>query len=68
MGGGRELILHWDVGPLDDTATGKVAVAEWFGDWFRRFGPDYRFDVEEAHDAGDRVLVVATHGHGRRSG
>ena len=43
---------------------GKEAVGEWFGDWFRTFDRDYRFDVDEARDLGDRVLIVATH-HGR---
>jgi ketosteroid isomerase-like protein len=63
------LILHGDLGQLSSGASGKAAVGEWFGDWFRQFGPDYRFDIEEARDIGDRVLVIATHhGHGRHSG
>ena len=63
------LILHGDLAQLGNGASGKAAVGEWFGDWFRQFGPDYRFDIDETHDNGDRVLVVATHhGHGRRSG
>jgi ketosteroid isomerase-like protein len=49
--------------------TGKEAVGEWFGDWFRQFAPDYRFEVEETRDLGDRVFLVATHhGRGRVSG
>jgi ketosteroid isomerase-like protein len=48
---------------------GKEAVGEWFGDWFRTFDRDYRFEVDEARDLGDRVLIVATHhGRGRVSG
>ena len=63
------LVLHGDLGQLSNGASGKAAVGEWFGDWFRQFGPDYRFDIEEVHDIGDRVLVFAAHhGHGRRSG
>ena len=63
------LVLHGELGALTDAATGKAAVGEWFGDWFRQFGPDYRFDIDEAEDGGDRVFVLATHhGHGRRSG
>jgi ketosteroid isomerase-like protein len=63
------LILHEDLGPPSNTATGKAAVGEWFGDWFRQFGPDYRFDIEESHGSGDRVFLVATHhGRGRTSG
>jgi ketosteroid isomerase-like protein len=50
-------------------AVGKEAVGEWFGDWFRTFDRDYRFEVDEARDLGDRVLIVATHhGRGRISG
>jgi ketosteroid isomerase-like protein len=48
---------------------GKKAVGEWFGDWFRSFDRNYRFEVDEARDLGDRVLIVATHdGRGRVSG
>jgi ketosteroid isomerase-like protein len=63
------LIIHAEAPPLSNTATGKPAVGAWFGDWFRQFGVDYRFDVEETHDTGDRVFVVVTHhGRGRHSG
>ena len=59
------LIVHWLAGQGRDTATGKAAV----GDWFRQFGRDYRFDIEETQDSGDRVFVLVTHhGHGRYSG
>ncbi len=44
-------------------------MGEWFGDWFRQFGRDYRFDIVEARGAGDRVFILATHhGRGRESG
>ena len=63
------LSVHWLAGQGSDTATGKAAVGEWFGDWFRQFGRDYRFDIKETHDAGDRVFVLVTHhGRGRHSG
>ena len=63
------LVLHVQIASPSDVATGKAAVGEWFGDWFRQFGRDYRFDIEDAEGAGDRVFVVATHhGQGRRSG
>jgi ketosteroid isomerase-like protein len=63
------LIVHWLAGQGSDTATGKAAVGEWFGDWFRQFGRDYRFDIEETHDSGERVFVLVTHhGRGRHSG
>ncbi len=52
-----------------DGAVGKKAVGEWFGDWFRTFDSDYRFEMEETRNWGDRVLVVVTHNtRGRASG
>jgi ketosteroid isomerase-like protein len=64
------LVLHGEkAGILSPTASGKAAVGEWYGDWFRQFGRDYRFDIEESRGSGDRVLLVATHhGRGRDSG
>jgi ketosteroid isomerase-like protein len=48
---------------------GKEAVGAWFGDWFRSFDRDYRFEIEETRDLGDRVLIVARHrSRGRASG
>ena len=53
----------------DGTFEGREAVGEWFGDWFRAFERDYRFDIDEARDLGEVVLLVATHrGRGRSSG
>ena len=65
------LIPHgrWGVLGSHQVVAGKDAVGEWFGDFFRAFAPDYRFEVEESRDLGDRVLIVATHhGRGRASG
>ena len=57
------------LGVLAASVSGKEAVGEWFGDWFRQFGSDYRFDVEEASEVAGRVLLVARHhGRGRDSG
>jgi ketosteroid isomerase-like protein len=54
---------------LEETVTGKAAVGEWFGDWFRQFGADYRIEVDESRGSGDHVFLVATHhGRGRTSG
>lgn len=51
------------------TFSGREAVGEWFGNWFRTFEPGYRFDIDEAADLGDAVLLVARHrGRGRASG
>jgi len=51
------------------TFEGREAVGEWFGNWFRTFERDYRFEIEEARDLGDAVLLVASHhGRGRTSG
>jgi len=48
---------------------GKEAVGRWFGEWFRHFGPGYRFEIQETRDLGDRVFLHATHhGQGRHSG
>lgn len=64
------LIVHDQLGEMvGRAATGKQAVGDWFGDWFRQFAPDYRFEIEQARGAGDRVFLVASHrGHGRASG
>lgn len=63
------LVAHSSVSPDTGVFTGREAVGRWFGDWFRAFGKDYRFEVEEAQSVGDRVLVVARHhGRGRTSG
>ena len=49
---------------------GKEAVGEWFGDWFRAFAADYRFEIEEARSLeGGAVFIRARHGgSGRLSG
>jgi ketosteroid isomerase-like protein len=52
-----------------ETVSGKEAAVAWLADWFGRFDSDYRFEIEESLDWGDRVLVVTTHrGKGRASG
>jgi ketosteroid isomerase-like protein len=51
------------------TFNGREAVGRWFGDWLKTFEPGYRFEIEEARDLGDVVLLVASHhGRGRISG
>jgi ketosteroid isomerase-like protein len=63
------LVVHSDASLEAGTFTGREAVGEWFGNWFRTFEPGYRFDIEEARDLGDVVLLGATHrGRGRTSG
>jgi ketosteroid isomerase-like protein len=63
------LVVNGSAGPDAGIWSGRDAVGEWFGDWFRSFGRDYRFEIEDAHSVGDRVLVVARHhGHGGTSG
>ena len=64
------LIAHGPLGEMvGRAATGKKAVGDWFGDWFRQFAPGYRFQIEDARGSGDRVFLVATHGgRGRASG
>jgi ketosteroid isomerase-like protein len=52
-----------------EIVSGKDAAVAWLADWFSRFGRDYRMEVEEARDWGDRVLVVTHHrATGRASG
>jgi ketosteroid isomerase-like protein len=52
------------------TYSGKEAVGEWFGDWFRAFGADYRFEITETRELpGGLIYVYARHGgRGRTSG
>jgi ketosteroid isomerase-like protein len=48
---------------------GREAVGQWFADWFATFEPDYHFEIEEASEVGDSILLVASHrGRGRSSG
>lgn len=52
-----------------ETITGKKRAVKWLADWFSRFDPDYRMEVQETQDLGDRVLVVTRHhATGRASG
>jgi ketosteroid isomerase-like protein len=64
-----ELVVPADAFLEGGTFEGKVVVGRWFLDWFRSFERGYRFNLEEARDLGDAVLVVAKHrGRGRASG
>jgi ketosteroid isomerase-like protein len=56
-------------GPEPGTYEGKEAVGRWFGEWFRSFARDYRFEVDEAREVGDVIFLHARHGgRGRASG
>ena len=52
------------------TFEGKQKVGEWYGDWFRAFGSDYRFEIGEIREVADGlVFMTATYGgSGRASG
>ena len=52
------------------TFEGKEVVGEWFGDWFRAFGVDYRFTIDEIRELEPGlVFMTATYGgSGRSSG
>ncbi len=64
-----DLVVHPDASLERGTFSGREAVGEWFGNWFRSFEPDFRFDVTEARDLGGVVLLVASHrARGRTSG
>jgi ketosteroid isomerase-like protein len=48
---------------------GKQIVGDWFGEWFRIFDRDYRFEIDEAREIGDLIFIHALHGgSGRVSG
>jgi ketosteroid isomerase-like protein len=64
-----ELVVDPDAFLERGTFKGRDAVGQWFANWFRTFEPGYHFDIEEARDLGDAVLLVACHhGRGRTSG
>jgi ketosteroid isomerase-like protein len=64
-----ELVVDPDAFLECGTFEGREAVGQWFGDWFATFEPGYHFDIEEARDLGDLVLLIASHhGRGRTSG
>ena len=66
-----EFVFHGEVRKLAgaESLTGKAAAVAWLSDWFSRFDSDYRMEVEESLDLGERVLVVTTHNTtGRASG
>jgi ketosteroid isomerase-like protein len=52
------------------TYHGRDAVGAWFGDWFRSFDRDARFELTELHelDGGEVLLVADHHARGRGSG
>jgi ketosteroid isomerase-like protein len=52
------------------TFEGKEAVGEWFGDWFRAFGADYRFEIKEARELEEGLifLFASFRGSGKASG
>jgi ketosteroid isomerase-like protein len=52
------------------TFEGQQGLIEWFGDWFRAFGSDYRFEIVEARELSEGlVFLFASHGGtGRSSG
>jgi ketosteroid isomerase-like protein len=64
------LIASEQAGPNPGTYEGKQAVGEWFGDWFRTFDHDYRFEIDEARKLPEGpVFIFARHGgSGRLSG
>ena len=66
---GVELFVHSEGFLESGTFRGRHAVGQWFGNWFATFEPGYHFDIEEARDLGELVLLVAAHrGRGRTSG
>jgi ketosteroid isomerase-like protein len=64
------LIVHPNAFLQGGKAEGRDAVGAWFGDWFATFEPGYRFEIDEARELSEGViLLIATHsGRGRASG
>ena len=52
------------------TFQGKEAVGEWYGDWFRAFGTDYRFEFDEIRELEPGLVFMTARfrGSGRSSG
>ena len=52
------------------TFEGKEAVGEWYGDWFRAFGADYRFEIDEIRELRPGLVFMTANygGSGRASG
>ena len=64
-----ELVVDREAFLQGGTFSGRNSVGKWFGDWFTTFERDYRFEIEEAHDLGNAVVIAASHGgRGRVSG
>jgi ketosteroid isomerase-like protein len=64
-----QLVVHSSFGLETGTFAGKEAVGKWFGEWFRVFTPDYRFEINEAREIGGAIFIHASHGgSGRASG
>jgi ketosteroid isomerase-like protein len=67
----QDVVLVVEEGFLNTgTFKGREAVGEWFGDWFRAFGSDYRFEILKSRDLGEGVafLLITYGGSGRASG
>jgi len=64
------LVVSENTGPYPGMHEGKKAVGEWFGDWFRTFDRNYRFDIEEVRELPEGLIFLfARHGgSGRLSG
>jgi ketosteroid isomerase-like protein len=63
------LVVHPGFGLETGTFEGKEAVGEWFGQWFRAFDATFRFDIDEAREIGEAILLHANfEGVGRSSG
>jgi ketosteroid isomerase-like protein len=66
-----DVVLLIEEGFLNSgTFEGKQEVGEWFGDWFRAFGSDYRFEITDARDLGRGLVFMHAkyRGSGRASG
>lgn len=63
------LVVHPGFGLETGTFEGKEAVGQWFGQWFRAFDADFRFEIDEAREIGEAIFLHANFGGvGRSSG
>jgi ketosteroid isomerase-like protein len=62
------LVVHPGFGLETGTFEGKETVGGWFGQWFEVFEPGFRFEIDEAREIGDVLVLHANlSGLGRTS-
>jgi ketosteroid isomerase-like protein len=64
------VLVVWGRGITSGTFEGREALGEWYGDWFRTFDRDSRFEIKELDEREDGSVHLAAdfEGKGRVSG